>query len=84
MRWLLAGLMFAAFVAIAIFTATLRAENATRRHGLERHTTEVRDRWIELQRLEAVLLDSESWQRLAVAHSRALAAEFERRRGRLQ
>lgn len=80
MRWFLAGLAFAAFVAVAIATATVRAENSIRRHAIEQRYTEVRDRLIEMRRLEADLLDHESRERLARLHWRHLEAEFQRRR----
>ncbi len=79
MKWFLAGLMFAAFVAIALFTATVRANNALRRHELELEYRSVRDREIELERLEAQLLDSATAERLARAHEHWLMAEYERR-----
>ena len=81
MRWLCAGLMFAAFVAIAIWTATVRAENSIRRHEIERQFIAVRDLKIEKTRLETALLDRESERRLARAHWRHVDAEFERRVG---
>ncbi len=84
MRWFLAGLVFAGLVAIALVTATIRADNSIRRHDIEVRYIETRDRHIELQRLEARLLDRETERRLARAHWRYLEAEFERRRGQQQ
>lgn len=84
MRWLLAGLMFAAFVAIAIWTATVRAENSIRRHGIEQRFLAARDRLVELRRLEAALLDRESELRLVRAMFAHLDAEYERRLGQRQ
>ncbi len=84
MRWLCAGLAFAALVAIAIVTATARAENSIRRHGIEQRYIAVRDRLVEKRRLETALLDRESSLRLARAHWRHVDAEFKRRGGRLQ
>jgi len=83
-RWFLAGLAFAAFIAIAIVTATVRAENSIRRYEIEQRYIQVRDRLVERRRLEADLLDSESSRRLARAHWAHLEAEFQRRRGRFE
>lgn len=84
MRWFLAGLTFAACVAIAIVTAAIRAENAIQRHHIELRHVSVRDRLVELRRLEAQLLGRESARRLARAHWRQLEAEFQRRRGQFE
>ncbi|MCA8949361.1 MAG: hypothetical protein KDE27_07650 [Planctomycetes bacterium] len=84
MRWFLAGLMFAGLVALAIFTATVRAENVIRRHALEQRYIAVCDRQVERERLEAWLLDRESSERLARAIWREVEAEALRRRENMQ
>lgn len=84
MRWMLAGLLFALAVALAIFTAALRAENARTRHRVEREYREVWDRVVEFKRLSIEKLSEASPQRLAAAHWRHLRAEEARQEARAQ
>jgi len=84
MRWLLAGLAFAALVALAVGTATIRAENSIRRHQVELRYAEVRDHLVERRRLEAVLLDCASSRRLADLHALYFELEAARRAGGVQ
>lgn len=84
MRWLFAGLAFAALVALAVATAAVRADNNIRRFRAEQRFTEVRDRLVEQGRLDARLLDTDTSRRLAELHRRWLEREFARRGGRLQ
>jgi hypothetical protein len=84
MRWLLAGLLFALAVALAIGTAAIRAENARRRHAVERDYRDIQDRVVELRRLSVNRLEEASTERLAEAHWIHLRAEAARRQEWLQ
>ena len=84
MRWMLAGLAFALAVAMAIGTAAIRAENAIRRHAVERAYRDVRDRQIELVRLSVDHLFEASAERLGQVHWRHLREQAARRRGMQQ
>ena len=81
MRWVLAGLSFALAVGLAIGTAAIRAENAIRRHAVEQAYRDVRNRHIDLVRLQVEHLSEASAERLAEIHWRHLRAEAARRRG---
>jgi hypothetical protein len=78
MRWLLAGLLFAAAVALAIVTAALRADNARCRHHVELAWQQVWDRVAEYKRLSVDKLAQATPERLAAAHWAHLRAERER------
>ena len=84
MRWLLAGLTFAALVALAVGTAAVRAENAIRRHRCAKGYATVRDHVVEQHRLEADLLGVQASYRLARLHWQFVQQEAARRQGRLQ
>lgn len=79
MRWMLAGLLFALAVALAVFSAALRAENARARHRVECEYRAVWDRVVEFKRLTIERLAEASPERLAAAHWRHLRADAERR-----
>lgn len=79
MRWLLCGFCFAAFVATAIGTASIRANNALLRFDVERAHARMRDRRIESTRLELELADRATELRLAAELRRRLEDERVRR-----
>ncbi|MFY9345482.1 MAG: hypothetical protein WAT39_23530 [Planctomycetota bacterium] len=68
MKWLLAGLLFALAVALAVFTAALRADNARARHRVELAYRDVWDRISEFRRLSVEKLAQATPERLAAAH----------------
>ena len=84
MKWVLAGLLFALAVALAIFTAALRADNVRCRHRVELARQAVWDRHIEYTRLSVERLQEASPERLAAANWAQLHDEQRRRRELVQ
>jgi len=81
MKWFLCGLCFAACVAVAIGTASIRANNALLRYEVERAHARMRDRRIESTRLELELADRATEQRMAEELRRRIETERARRGG---